>query len=129
MPKEQIVCMFHDGERSEYDITVDGRVWPCCKFVNAITKIESGQVKYGALEGDDYFFKLRDEDPNWNSLEHHTLDEILEHDYFQNYVSDKGWKSGNTSILCKLRCSALVHDDGKVEYIQEYNKKIHKRET
>jgi hypothetical protein len=126
---EKIICMFHDGNRSEYDITVDGRVWPCCKFVNVITKIEAGMQKKGALDGDDYFFDLKENNPNWNSLEHYTLDDILNHDYFTNYVNTPGWNSGNTSVLCKKRCTAIVNSDGSYRYKDDKSNKIHKREN
>tara|TARA_Y100000385_G_scaffold196095_1_gene202980 strand:+ start:27 stop:419 length:393 start_codon:yes stop_codon:yes gene_type:complete len=125
--QQKIMCMFHDGARSEYDITVDGRVWPCCKFVNVITKIEAGMQKKGALDGDDYFFKLQKDDPNWNSLEHHSLEEILDHDYFSTYVNNEGWESGNTSVLCKKRCTANMHNDGTYTYVADTSNKIHKR--
>lgn len=60
-------------------ISYDMKVLPCC-------------FMYGVLIGRDKILKKAFDgyEDNWNSLVHHTLDEILEHDYYTKDL-EKSW--------------------------------------
>ena len=64
-----------DGNR-QWEINIDGKVWPCCIFV-----IEAYPYFKKELLDTTEFMELYAKDPNWNSLHHHSLEEILEHPF------------------------------------------------
>ena len=43
-------------------------------------------------------------DPDWNNLEHHSLDEIIEHEIFQTYIYNEGWNSNSPPKVCVNNC-------------------------
>ena len=104
---KKIFCrVWHPQEKvTDIDITIDGRVWPCCDYCNASEQI-------GTLGDDNYLFrhdeiiqKAYREDPDWNNLKKKTLDEIQSHYIFKTYLNQSGWESDNPPPLCVYSCS------------------------
>ena len=114
MTKCNIKCKAIDHHRDirRWEVTSDGRVWPCCYFSNAWDKREvynkEGRIKeYDsiAFAEDEKLMNLMNNDPNWNNLEHHSLNEIIEHEIFQTYIYNEGWKSDQPPQVCVNNCS------------------------
>tara|TARA_R110002050_G_scaffold62912_2_gene137914 strand:+ start:21381 stop:21737 length:357 start_codon:yes stop_codon:yes gene_type:complete len=116
MPKCDIKCKaidYHNDVR-RWEVTPEGIVWPCCFFSNAwdmrnvYKKDGSGQLvekDTKDLKEDTRIMTLMENDPNWNNLEHHSLEEIIAHEIFQTHVYYEGWKSDMPPKVCVNNCS------------------------
>ena len=103
-----IKCNVHTEYSREWEITPEGRVWACCVFSNAWDKRhDSLNTETPVLKTDAVVWAKMQLDPNWNSLEFHTLDEIVNHPIYQEYISPDGFKSTNPSPVCKKNCSVI----------------------
>jgi len=93
-----------------WTITPEGRVWPCCFFANAWDKRNNindigPNSESGYLLKDTKMMNLMNNMPNWNSLEHHSLEDIIAHEVFQGYIYYPGWASDNPPPVCSINCS------------------------
>lgn len=113
MTKCNIKCKAIDHHRDirRWEVTPDNKVWPCCFFSNAWAKREvynnKGRIKeYDSIAfvEDEKLMNLMNNDPNWNNLEHHSLDEIIEHEIFQTYIYKEGWNSNSPPKVCVNNC-------------------------
>jgi hypothetical protein len=69
-------------------INYDNTVWPCCWVCT------NRRGKY-----------LENLPKDWNSLDHHTLDEILNHEAFKTHYNDAHWNDPEkVDIECKNEC-------------------------
>ncbi len=84
--QHNIECMSWQEEHGnrQWEINIDGKVWPCCIFV-----IDAYPYMSKELLATKEFMELYDKDPNWNSLHHHTLEEILEHPFLHRNSTPK----------------------------------------
>jgi hypothetical protein len=57
------------------------------------------------LKEDPRIMTLIENNPNWNNLEHHSLEEIIAHDIFQTHIYHKGWESNTPPQVCVNNCS------------------------
>jgi len=90
----KIHCQIH--EDGEIQVDEELRAWPCCYYDTANTE---GHGK----TGDKYIDSLP---ADWNSLNTHTLDEILKHEAFTTHFNDKHWNdSKKCSPVCKQFCT------------------------
>ena len=101
-----------------WEVTPEGRVWPCCNFSNAYDKRhmthanDTGNQADGdcindesaTLFDDPIMGKLMKDDPGFNSLEKHTLEKIIKHDAFEKYIHHEGWESDNPPLCCVANC-------------------------
>lgn len=53
-------------------------------------------------------FELLQADPNWNSLEKHSLNDITEHTIYKTHLWFDGWESDNPSPICVEECEVYV---------------------
>ena len=113
--KCNIECQATDLNRDirRWEVTSDGRVWPCCYFSNAwdmrdVYKVDEPEklmeIDSRDLKEDTRIMELMNNDPNWNNLEHHSLDEIIEHEIFQTYIYKEGWNSNSPPKVCVNNC-------------------------
>lgn len=111
MSKYKIECMSYlkepNGEiMRQWEVTIDSKLWPCCHFVvEDVPKEDSDLLK------DDILQLTNHNDPNWNSLEHYTLPEIIESDFYQTYCHPKGWASDNPPYICVKKCNKAKKQD------------------
>jgi hypothetical protein len=87
-----------------YDIDIGGRVWPCCNYAN-VWGDPRGDYDYNMMQNDTHLYELFQKDPDWNSLHHHTMEEIISHPVFTEYVWHSGWSSDSPPPLCVESCS------------------------
>ena len=88
-----------DNKWHDLDITIDLKVLPCCAYHS---KCSEGPT------GDPYLDNLPSD---WNDLKKHTLEEILNHEVFTEYLTDKNWQDPET---CPSFCASVCG-----EYIKE----------
>jgi len=110
-----IKCGVHSEESREWEVTPEGRVWACCNFSNAWDKRhDTSNPETSVLKTDTVVWSIMQQDPSWNSLEHHTLDEIVNHPIYQEYISPSGFQSANPSPICTKNCSVIYdHIQGR----------------
>ena len=84
-------------------INHDHRVWPCCYWAN---------VEYSQNHAMRFHQRalMKEFEPNWNSLYHHTLEQILQHPMLKNLEQLwQGTDKSNTSSLCLEQCSGCFN--------------------
>jgi hypothetical protein len=88
------------GER-EWEITVDGRLHPCCYYANdwSEKRLSDPQLK-----------KEYEDNPDWNNLLKHSIDEIIQHPLYDIYIHHSGWNSDSPPPICVRECSVTVSD-------------------
>jgi len=113
MKYKRIECMQHTDEERSWEITPEGRVWPCCYFGNTwdIKFIDEPRpMGIPELFDDPELEKIMTEDPDWNSLEKHSLDEIVAHEYYWTKIWKPGFEN-NPHPICAKECYVVV-DEG-----------------
>ena len=90
-----------------YEVTADGKVWPCCFYISLhLRSPDIEDTKYKDILFEDKLFKkLYDQDENWNNLHHHSLESIVNNDFFTKHTNVEGWNSDDPSFVCHLFCS------------------------
>ncbi len=100
--------MVWDKKRDErsWEVTPEGRVWPCCYFSNQWDRSQKDpDSKYvKILTEDPRFIKQIKKDPDFNNLKKYKLDEILDCDFYNNDVWHPGWNSDNPPLVCEKEC-------------------------
>lgn len=100
----KIICnVFHEGVR-DWEITSDGRLWPCCYYANS--------YQDGTLD-DEIILSEFQKDPDWNDLTKNSVDKVVENTVFSEYIFIPGWQSDNPPAICKRECSAVIDHDGR----------------
>lgn len=105
MKKHNIIdCMSYLKEDDElfreWEVTVDGKLWPCCHYM-----VKTVPDFTEELLEDDVLMKLHKNDPDWNNVTVKGMEVVINHPYYQNYCSPKGWNSENPPPLCKALCT------------------------
>jgi len=112
MGKCNIYCSQHSETDRDWEITPDGRVWPCCFYANAWDKrLTTDYNKFAEtrlLLDDDIFWQLLQQDPDFNNLEIYSFDEIINHPIFHKHIYFEGWKSENPPTICVEECKIEV---------------------
>ena len=79
-------------------INHDHTVWPCCYWANSLYVQDRNSREH-------LKWMLKDQPPQWNSLDHHELRDIIQSPILQNI--EKLWEGNNinsTSMLCIKHC-------------------------
>lgn len=89
--KDDISCrLVHEGE---IFITYDQKVLPCC------------YLQRYAIRRPEIFSKVFESyDKNWNSVKHHSLEEILSHEWFNSILEDSWDTKHKQHITCCEGC-------------------------
>jgi len=102
--KCKIDCPIHRHDFREFEITPEGRVWPCCYYANAWEKrLDPYNSEAGTMLKDGIWEVLK-MDPNFNHLDHYSLKEIINNPYYQEQTFYPGWESDNPPYICELNC-------------------------
>jgi len=94
-------------ETRDWEITTDGRVFPCCYFVNCYTMHSQSDHQAGDVElwrNDKVLMEKFEKDPDWNKVPENNFDDIINDDFWWDYVYTKGWNSAEPPIICKKEC-------------------------
>lgn len=94
-----------DPDFREWEINTDGKLWPCCKFV-IMMESQSGLEKLN----DPILQDLIKKDPNWNSLYHHSMHDIINHWAYSEYIHPTGWTSDGPPAPCVKFCGKQKKD-------------------
>lgn len=92
--KNVIKCAYHSPDYRQWYVSEEMKVYPCCFYVEQtlLNKIHISDPK---------FAKLCKDDPDWNSLEKHSMEEIINHPMYQHDIWYPGWESDPSSICVK----------------------------
>ena len=114
MSKCNIFCGQHNETRRDWEVTADGRVWPCCYYANAWDMrrtSDNGEFELTAtLINDNKFFQLLQTDPDFNNLAMHSFDKIISHPIYTSYIYFEGWNSEEPPTTCVKECEVIIHD-------------------
>ena len=85
-----IKCKYVHEE--EMFIASDNTLWPCCFLWTE--KISAGSIK-----------QLNKYEPDWNSLKLHSIDEILQHPWYQGEL-EESWEPNHPMHIprCMINC-------------------------
>lgn len=115
--KCKIDCPTHRADFREFEITPEGRVWPCCYYANAWEKRKDIKDSEEAQSfRKDGIWEVMKKDPNFNHLDHYSLKEIINIDYYQKECFIPGWESDNPPHLCELNCGE-VYDEALDKHV------------
>lgn len=92
----------------ELQIDQDGRMWPCCLIMNVHRFQDTDEIARDAIDALNNTVELQSAiaaDPNWNSTEHHTMAEILQHDMFSHTWAYEG-VSTSPCTICINQCGS-----------------------
>ena len=105
------MSIMSDSDTREWEITADGKVWPCCKVLtdlypqNAYTNSENHTVK------DKKFMHYVINDPDWNNAFKKSMSEILNHPLYSEYITQSGWESDTPPHVCLSYCNINLDID------------------
>lgn len=100
-----VVCKYiHEGE---IFIASDLTLWPCCFLWDSAFKNKEGIVD-----------KLNQFEPNWNSLRHHSKEEILQHTWYKELLA-ASWEPSHELHLtrCIRTCAKNKAYHNEIKYI------------
>jgi hypothetical protein len=111
MRKCKIDCTVHNMNSREFEITSDGKVWPCCYYANAWdARSDPESTSTQLYNADPVMVALDKEDPTWNLLSEHGLDEIVDHEIYWTHLWYPGWESDNPPPLCVEECGVYIDE-------------------
>lgn len=96
----------------DWEVTTDGRVFPCCYFVNSYMRHMFSDDEKGEVElwrNDKKLMQKFKDNPNWNKFPENKFDDIINDDFWWNYVYTNGWNSDSPPLICKEECNE--HED------------------
>lgn len=99
---------------TDREINIDqwGRVWPCCLIQNVyrygpdsdFAHINNWEEDWARANTPEWL-AAEQEDPNWNSLDHHTLDQILAHPMFTDtWAWPRVSNTETACMVCRVKC-------------------------
>ena len=101
-PTDTVTCNYQ--KRKQYHISHDSKLWPCCILNSA-----RGNVKISRHFADNWNNRYIDND--WNSLKKHSIDDIVQHEFYKTDLTDS-WNSNTHGpnkkdriINCTMSCS------------------------
>ncbi len=95
----QIKCQALDNKSLFID--AQARVWPCC-WLGIDSKNRLNFPRREELHR--FLFEKHNYEPNFNSLKHHSLEEIIEHPLFQKDLKDNWNSSSQILKSCSEQC-------------------------
>ena len=126
----KIYCQLHNKEERDYNITAEGRVWPCCFFSNAWDKRLNQHfpgmslLEVDRFKSDKKLMSYVEEDFDFNNLNVYDLDTVLSHELFTDYAFYDGWDSDTPPVICEFQCGVVQAEDG-TDVIARSIKAIH----
>lgn len=111
-----IRCMTLDnysrGKARDWEITADGKLWPCCKFVTDL--YPESQIRNGNPTTQDLTFMHRViMDPDWNNVFKNSINDILNDPLYKDYIAPAGWESDNPPVPCLKYCNLNAEERDK----------------
>ncbi len=109
-----VSCVYKDIRQMVF-ISWDGNVWPCCFWSHARYENKYKKQKFQQTMEERY-------SKNFNNLAHHSFDDILQHDFFQNDLLESWEKGTALKWRCVEKCSIAKKrtSDGKRDDKKHY---------
>lgn len=103
----KIKCIAYRNNMRDWEITTDGKLWPCCYYANSwVAPYDNSLATDKKLN--DAFAK----DPDWNNVFKNGIDNVAEHEMYTDYIWIPGWESETPPPLCIKECSVVIDEDG-----------------
>ena len=107
MNKNNIDCIVirqaENGEPlREWEVTDDGKVWPCCYYSGLFSQDVVTQDKH--LEKDPKLKYLLYKHKDFNDLKKNKFKDIINHPIFAEYINESGWDSNVPPGICVWEC-------------------------
>lgn len=103
--------MSYQDNYRDWEITADGKLWPCCKFVIDIYPWDPSEDKI-TLQDKKIMQEITN-NPNWNNLFENSFEDIANHPLYKDYISLKGWDSDNPPLPCAIYCGKVTSNKHK----------------
>jgi hypothetical protein len=97
----KVDCFCHSETLRGFYLDSSMQVFPCCHYASIYG--ERNIADEVPVRDKNYEQSLVD-NPNWNSLNHHTLEDIAKHKQYQENIYYPGWIS-NPSDVCLHFCN------------------------
>lgn len=94
----------------EWEITPEGRVWPCCYFANAWDKRSIPNEETKLLQEDKVIMDTFKEDYDWNNLNTYSLEKIINHTLYWTHIFNEGWNSDQPPSICEKECKVITNE-------------------
>lgn len=95
----------------DWEITPEGRVWPCCYYSNAWDKRNANSSDYKLFTQDKVIMEQFERDFYWNDLNTYSLEEIINHELYWTHIFSEGWDSDNPPIICEEECKIGIDEN------------------
>lgn len=93
--KNGIHCTFHNDKKRSFYVDEDLNVLPCCFYA---------RQQIIPTYKDYEFDNETNQNPGWNNLANHTLEQIQQNRIYKHHIFTKGWNSDNPSDICYYMC-------------------------
>lgn len=91
----------------DWEVTVDGRLWPCCYYANAWDdKWERIQM----FDNDPELQELWESNPDFNNLQINKSNDVINNHMYDKYINNEGWNSDSPPALCVKECSVVIDE-------------------
>jgi sulfatase maturation enzyme AslB (radical SAM superfamily) len=107
LSRAPVKCGWWEKERASLSLMFNGEIWPCCHV---------GEFRFPKAEPwdsvvSDKFIGLYDATHGkygntFNNIQHYTLEEILDHEWFSYNIVSK-WEGKQRHHFCALKCSTI----------------------
>ena len=113
-----------DGSKTRaWEITSDGRVWPCCKLVSDLYPESTRLIddpRNATLQDNKIMDEIKN-NPDWNNAFKKTMKDIISHPLYVNYISSLGWENDNPPIPCQIYCNLNQTEDRSEKHASRFN--------
>ena len=124
--KFNIQCMsikLETNDTREWEITADGKVWPCCKFVADLypeAKMIEDDLSNATIQKKKIMDEIKN-NPDWNNAFKKPMKDILSHPLYVDYISRMGWDSNNPPIPCQMYCNLNQTENRNAKHASRFN--------
>lgn len=91
-----IDCHYHNKEKRQWYVDEKMKLLPCC-FYSSAEIFDNLEIE------DPVFAKFCKDNPGWNDLSLHSMEEIVSSKMYQEHIYFPGWES-NPSKCCIQNC-------------------------
>lgn len=104
------------GNRKEWEIDQEGKLWPCCVWIQGWDHYGNGEVS------DDKLAEMVKNNPNFNDLKKYSWEEVTQHPIYKSYINFDGWNSDSPPSMCLKTCG-VERVERTEPVIRQLNKK------
>jgi len=101
-------CHVISSNWRDVEVTIEGRVWPCCHIATTFDELEKVDPKtffptHPSKSMDKIILDRMKNDPDWNRLDAHNMEDILKDKLFQKFPTEEN-PQGDQLDICMRWC-------------------------